>query len=986
LPSHQFGFLNVFILEVCIMTQWPSGQSANNLNGNSAGLNTPQDDRPPLDQAAFSDRAVAVLPFPHPSSPQFASSGSALKPETAANSVFVQPLQWWRGRKLGFKVMTLAVALATLPVMGIGGVAYRLTNKIFTERVEAESRDYSLSVQNKINLFLRQRLGDIQVVSQSSVFADPRLRAEATAQQKQDALDRFIAAYETYDSIAVTDLNGNVIAQSIGERLPNLRDRQYFQEALEANRPIVSQPEPGTLTKVLSIYVVAPIRDSITGATVGLIQARIPGDLFRMAVLSEEVQNRAIKIYLVDGNGKLFVTPEGVGAAAVDEQGRPIVDAEGEVQAIEAQSVFAGYEQWQNAAEPVVDLSSQEVVTLTPIEDLRDLAPLGWKLLITENKATAFAAQSQLLLTLQVGTTIAIVLAGAVAALIANRTIIPILAATNTVTRIGQGNLDARVTIQGKDEIAVLGANINQMAAQLQQSIEARAFEASKERILTAAKGSGAIRQADLQDIFDHAVVAVRELLNLDRVVIYQFADGNGVVSESVGANWSSAIAQQVEDSCIPEPIRDAYSRGHVGAIHDVSRAPLHPEHLKLLNDLQVRSSLIVPVLSGDRPFGLLIGHACSSLRHWQDDEIEFMKQLGTELGLSIYRVTLLEETEKLAKEQQQLKEQLQSRALELLQEVEPIGQGDLTIRAKVTGDEIGTIADSYNATVDNLRKLVLQVKAAVSQVVTTTQVNQLSIQTLSADATRQVEEITIALKRVEEVVETVREVATNAKQAESIIKKATKTVQVGDAAIERIVAGNQMIRDTVTETAAKVEHLSTASKQISSVVDLISSFAAQTRMLAFNVSIEAGRAGGEGQVIHTIAREVHALVKQSEDAAKEIRQLVAAIQTETNEVAAAMESSTEQVTQGTQLVDETRHSLQEVTHASLQINQLVQAIAQATTVQQQASETIAQTMTGVTAIAEKTSTETKQVSSSFDQLRQVAQLLQTGVDRFKVN
>lgn len=962
------------------MTQRSSGRTPKNSKADST---------PAFEKTQEIKRLLSMV-MPNGTS-KLSVPATASRMETATNlqnfstPTHKRPNQWWGDRRLRFKVMTLAVTLATLPVMGVGGAAYYFANQTFTQRVIDESEEYSLSVQNKVNIFLRQRLGDIQVMSQLSIFTDPAQRAESNTQQKQDVLDRYVAAYGTYDSIAVTDLRGNVLAQSIGEKLPNLSDRMYFQAALAADKPIISQPEAGTLTKVLSIYVVAPIRDSTSGQTIGLIQARIPGDAFRMAVLSEEVQQRNTKIYLVDGNGKLFVTPEGVGAAAADAQGRPIVDAEGEIQGIDVRSLFPNYEQFQSADGPSVDLSSQELATLTPIEDLRDLPPLSWKLLIAENRNSAFAAQSQLLLTLQVGTGLAILLAGALAALIANRTIVPILAATNAVTKIGKGELDARLTVQGKDEIAVLGANINHMAIQLQQSLDARAFEAAQERILTAAKGSGALRQSDLNDIFDQAVVAVHGLLKLDRVAIYRFGSDPGVVSESVNRGWPSAIEQQIRDQCIPEQVREAYRQGHVTVIGQVSQAKLHHEHLQLLESLMVQSSLIVPMAGGDRLFGLLIAHSCFAERHWEEVEIDFFKRLGTELGLSTYRVTLLEETEKLAQEQRQLKEDLQTRALELLQEVEPIGKGNLTIRARVTGDEIGTIADSYNATVDNLRKLVLQVKIAVNQVVATTRVNDASIQTLSLETSRQVEEIATALERVEEVVTAVRDVATNAKQAEMVMQQAAQTVEAGDAAIDQIVAGNQMIRDTVTKTAKKVEHLTESSRQISAVVNLISNFAAQTRMLAFNVSIEAGRAGGEGQVIHTIAREVHALVQQSEDAAKEIRHLAAGIQSETNEVAVAMESSTEQVILGTQLIDETRQSLNEVTNASLQINQLVQAITQATMVQQYASETIAQTMTDVAESAQKTSTETQQVSASFEQLRNVAQLLQEGVDQFKV-
>jgi methyl-accepting chemotaxis protein len=871
--------------------------------------------------------------------------------------------------------------------MGIGGAAYYFANQAFTQRLMAESQEYSLSVQNKVSLFLRQRLGDIQVMSQLDIFSDSRQRTESTPQQKQASLNRFLEAYGAYDSIAVTDLEGNVIAQTVGEKLPNSRQRNYFQSVLKADAPIISQPEAGTLTKVVSIYVVAPIRDSVTGKPVGIVQARIPGDSFRMAVLSEEVQRRNAKIYLIDGNDRLFVTPEGVGAAAVDAQGRSVTNEKGETQAIDARSLFPNYRQLQNGAKATTDLTGDQLLTFAPIEDLRDIPVLNWKLIITEDKAIAFAAQNQLLLTLQVGIGLVIVLAGAIAAIAANRTIAPILAATNAVAQIGQGDLNARLNVQGDDEIAVLGSNINRMASQLQRSLGARAFEAAQEQILTAAKGSGALREADLKPLFDQAVEATRVLFNFDRVVIYCFDvnDSNGVVSESVNVGCSSAIKQQISDSCIPQHRREAYLNGYVAVIDDVSKTGLHREHAMLLNRLAVRSSLIVPIVGSARLFGLLIAHSCFTLHSWQEFEVDFFKRLGTELGLSAYRVRLLEETEKLAEGQRQLKEKIQQRALELLQEVEPIGKGDLTIRARVTIDEIGTIADSYNATVDSLRQLVFQVKAAVNQVVSNTHRNEILIKNLSTAAAQQAEESVTALKRVEEVVAAVRDVTTNAKQTEQVMQQAGQTVEAGDTLMRQVLKGIQTIWETVTETANQVKHLESSSREISTAVNLIRDVAVQTNQLALNVSLEANRGTGNVGGLKFIAKEVTELAGQSAGAAEEIQRLVTSIQTDTNAVVTAMKTGTKQMVLGTRLVDETRQSFSQITTASLQINQLVQAITRATMVQSQASETIAQTVADIAAIAQEASTSTDQVSSSFEELRRVAQLLQQEVEQFKV-
>jgi methyl-accepting chemotaxis protein len=209
-------------------------------------------------------------------------------------------------------------------------------------------------------------------------------------------------------------------------------------------------------------------------------------------------------------------------------------------------------------------------------------------------------------------------------------------------------------------------------------------------------------------------------------------------------------------------------------------------------------------------------------------------------MGLSLDRVLLLEQTEKLAEEQRDLKEGLQKRALELLMEVDPISKGDLTIRARVTADEIGTIADSYNATVGNLRKIVTQVQNASSQVAQTTSTSEHSVRDLSAEALRQAEKIAVALKRSQDMAQSVQIVANSAKQAEVAVQQAQDTVHEGDTAMNRTVDGILAIRDTVAETAKKVKHLGESSQKISTVVNLISTFAAQTNLLALNASIEA--------------------------------------------------------------------------------------------------------------------------------------------------
>lgn len=338
------------------------------------------------------------------------------------------------------------------------------------------------------------------------------------------------------------------------------------------------------------------------------------------------------------------------------------------------------------------------------------------------------------------------------------------------------------------------------------------------------------------------------------------------------------------------------------------------------------------------------------------------------------------------AKQQQEAKEFLQNRALELLMEVSPLRDGDLTIRAKVTEDEVGTIADSYNATINSLRKIVAQVQSVANQVSQTAEGNKASLTELTGDALQQSASIQMALQRIEDMTRSIQLVAQGAQEAERAVQVASETVHQGDEAMNRTVEGIVAIRETVAETAKKVKQLGESSQKISKVVNLIGTFAAQTNLLALNASIEAARAGEEGRGFAVVADEVRSLARQSAKATAEIEQLVASIQTETNEVVAAMEAGTQQVVTGTQLVEETRQSLNQIAQASEQISNLVRTITEAATSQAQTSTVVSETITNVAGLATNTSHRAETVLAAFQNLLSVANELQTTVAQFKLS
>jgi methyl-accepting chemotaxis protein PixJ len=343
-------------------------------------------------------------------------------------------------------------------------------------------------------------------------------------------------------------------------------------------------------------------------------------------------------------------------------------------------------------------------------------------------------------------------------------------------------------------------------------------------------------------------------------------------------------------------------------------------------------------------------------------------------------------ESESRIQEQRQAKEFLQKRALELLIEVDPISRGDLTIRANVTEDEIGTIADSYNATIKNLSKLVIEVQSAAQSVSQNVLKNQPTMENVSNGASEQVLAIDQTLARIQTLTELIAGVELRAVQAEAQVESTNQALLEGNAAMNSTVEGFTAIRETVAQTAEKVQQLGEASQKISKVVKLISGFANQTNMLALNASIEAARAGEEGQGFGVVANEVRALAQRSAKATTEIRQLIEEIQLQVNDLVKAMAVGTKQVNSGSQLVEETRQKLTDISASSQQVNQLVREIAQSASLQSQTSDQASQTIQNVSAIATSNSGYAKNLNDSFSELLLVAEELQVSVAQFKVN
>jgi twitching motility protein PilJ len=913
--------------------------------------------------------------------------------------------QWMRffykRGSLRVKAIALSIAIGTLPVLLIGAIAYQLTSQSLTRQIVASQEELSDELKDELLQYIETQYSRTLAVASLPILTDPVQRASTSAQEKQAVLDEFFKAYRNFNRFAVADLNGTIITQTTSDQPVSTKpgavsDRVFFQGVLQTKQPYISQPNIGRTSGKFSVQFAVPIKDAVSGKMVAILWSSITveklGNLLKN--LNEQETEAFREYYLVDRGGLLFYSPEGIQIIPRNSAGK----AEGSnIQPAKAEQFFPNYPAFKAANQITTEIGNR-VVTYLPLNANISNSPaenLDWSLIISSDRNVLFAPQVQLLQTITLGTAFAAIVVGMVAALLANRATRPILAASMTVAQIGQGDLNARLSVQGSDELAILGNNINTMALQLKGFTQQQAVAVKQANVLAMVTGSRTVQEAELDLTLNRALEEARQLLQADRMVIYRFqSDGGGWVShEAVTSEWTQAVNNIViHDPCIPASRLEAYRQGQTVSYSNVMEADLHPEHLKLLQSLQVKAHLILPILQDKTLFGLLVVHHCAVPHEWPETEVSFGRQLANQLGLVFERFTLLrqqqaltQQAQGLAEDQRQQKETLQQQLVRLLGDIEGATSGDLTVHAEVTTGEIGTVADFFNSVVENLRYLVIQVKQSATQVNRLLSDNEQAMQHLAEDASQQSRETLQTLDAVEKMVQSIQQVAENAQKTAEVARAASNQAEVGEQAMDLTVQNILNLRETVDKTTKKVRRLGETSQQISKVVALINQISMQTNLLAINAGIEATRAGEKGQGFGVVAREVKNLAAQATTATQEIEQIVDNIQRETFQVVQAFEESTTQVIEGTQQVEDAKNSLNTILQISREIDQLVQSISIETVSQAYTSETVAKLMKDIAQISEKTSNSSRDVSDALKQTVSVAQELQTSVEKFTV-
>jgi twitching motility protein PilJ len=326
-----------------------------------------------------------------------------------------------------------------------------------------------------------------------------------------------------------------------------------------------------------------------------------------------------------------------------------------------------------------------------------------------------------------------------------------------------------------------------------------------------------------------------------------------------------------------------------------------------------------------------------------------------------------------------------QEAIMRLLNETGSLAEGDLTVRATVTEDITGAIADSINLAVEELRSLVTTINETAVQVAAASQETQATAMHLAEAAEHQAQQINTASDKISEMAASIDEVSKNSAESADVAQRSVQIAAKGADVVRQTIQGMDSIRDQIQETSKRIKRLGESSQEIGSIVELINDISEQTNILALNAAIQAASAGEAGRGFAVVADEVQRLAERASNATKRIETLVQTIQSDTNEAVNSMEQTTAEVVSGARLAEDAGLALGEIETVSTDLANLISNISTAAKQQSTAATDITATMNSIQEITSQTSHGASQTAESIGNLAQLAANLRRSVADFKL-
>jgi methyl-accepting chemotaxis protein len=388
------------------------------------------------------------------------------------------------------------------------------------------------------------------------------------------------------------------------------------------------------------------------------------------------------------------------------------------------------------------------------------------------------------------------------------------------------------------------------------------------------------------------------------------------------------------------------------------------------------------------RSIGSQLGKLNSTIREIAAGDLNARVELGgrselAELGQAFDGMVedRIATQRKINSEHQQLNESVFS----LLEAVADLSERNLTVRAKVTEDATGPLADAINQLAEDTTDVLKQVREVAIAVDATSQdVNQhaLSVNQLALLERNEAEE---TAEQLGNILRRLDSIAASAQQANRVADSTSRATREAQESVARTLSSISGIRDTVQETGKRLKRLGERSQEISRIIDIISNISERTTVLALNASMQATAAGEAGRGFSVIAEEIQHLAESSRESTDQIGALVRNIQQEANTTIATMDQTISEVVDGSALAEQAASQMQSSLDATNELVQSVEKIATDSAEQVQISQDLQTRAERIVEATQSTGKELLSLTSLTSSMAEAGKRLVQSVNVFKL-
>jgi methyl-accepting chemotaxis protein len=289
---------------------------------------------------------------------------------------------------------------------------------------------------------------------------------------------------------------------------------------------------------------------------------------------------------------------------------------------------------------------------------------------------------------------------------------------------------------------------------------------------------------------------------------------------------------------------------------------------------------------------------------------------------------------------------------------LEAMAQGDFTRSLNFESqDELGQMARALNRAIRGMRHALEEVREAAVQVADASKELANSSDHLSRGVQNQAASLDLSAASIEQMTTTIRQNAENARRASKLAEEARDCAEAGGGVVYKAVGA-------MTE-------INLASKLIADIITAIDEIAFQTNLLALNAAVEAARAGEQGRGFAVVASEVRNLAQRSAKAAREIKSLI--------------HDSLLKVENGSDLVNQSGRTLEQIVTSVKVVTDIVGEIAAASQEQAIGIEQVNKAVVQMDQITQTNANHTDQLTVTAKTLASSAQHVRGLVSRFRL-